>query len=165
MIDNTGNPATTPVTLSLYTGSHFIEICKEGYEIEYYGVYVYDGADIKIESNLFPSPYYMSPQIPQYAPEKTKIPYYTPIQSMECPSATEGIVVITTYPAGASIIMDGKTLIDMDTGEPLTTPVDLAVEMGYHDLQFKLKGFFDEFDAVYVEPRYHQYRHKNFNIC
>ena len=104
-------------------------------------------------------------QIPRYAPENPKIPYYTPIQSMECPSATEGIVVLTTYPPGATIIMDGKTLIDMETGDPLTTPVDLAVEMGYHDLIFKLKGFFDEFDAVYVEPGYHQYRHKNFNIC
>lgn len=164
MINETGNPVTTPVTLSLYAGSHFIEICKEGYEIEFYRVYIYEESNIEIESNLFPSPYYMS-QIPEYAPENPKIPYYTPIQSMECPSATEGIVVMTTYPAGATIIMDGKTLIDMDTGEPLTTPVDLSVEMGYHDLIFKLNGFFDEFDGIYVEPRYHQYLHKNFNFC
>lgn len=166
MTDDTGNPVTTPVTLSLYAGSRFIEICKEGYNIDYRVVYVYEGADIRIDSNLFPSPYYMS-QIPKYAPENPNIPYYTPIvKSMEeCPSATEGIVVITTYPPGATIIMDGKTLIDMDTGEPLVTPVDLAVDMGYHDLRFKLDRFFDEFAGVYVIPRYHQYLHKNFNVC
>lgn len=166
MTDDLGNPVTTPVTLSLYTGSRFIEIYKEGYNIDYRIVYVYEGADIRIDSNLFPSPYYMS-QIPEYAPETPKIPYYKPaIQSMEeCPSATEGIVVITTYPPGATIIMDGKTLVDIDTGNPLMTPVDLAVSMGYHDLRFKLERFFDEFGGIYVIPRYHQYLHKNFNVC
>ena len=103
--------------------------------------------------NTMQEPYYpISPDIPCVFPE-------TPGET-----ATQGSLVITTYPPGGSIIMDSKTVIDLDTGEPITTPVQLIMGCGFHDLRFHLDGFFDEFGGVYITPGHISFIHKNFQV-
>ena len=102
--------------------------------------------------NKMQEPYYpVSPDIPCVFPE-------TPGET-----ATQGSIVITTYPPGGSIIMDGKTVIDLDTGEPLRTPVQLVLTIGYHDFVFQLEGFFDEYGGEYITPGHVSFVHRNFN--
>lgn len=76
-----------------------------------------------------------------------------------------GNAVITTYPAGAKIYIDGSLAVDTGTMEPITTPVDISLYMGYHDLRFALEGFYDEFWGIYTNPGDTQYVHRYFNIA
>ena len=104
--------------------------------------------------NKMQEPYYpVSPDIPCVFPE-------TPGET-----ATQGSIVMTTYPPGGSIIMDGKTVIDLDTGEPITTPVQLVLTIGYHDFVFQLEGYFDEYAGEYITPAHISYVNRNFNVC
>lgn len=103
--------------------------------------------------NMMQEPFYPeSPEIPCAFPEKPG------------ETATQGSIVMTTYPLGGTIIMDGKTVIDLDTGDPITTPVQLVMSFGFHDLRFHLDGFFDEFAGVYITPAHISFIHKNFNV-
>lgn len=104
--------------------------------------------------NMMQEPFYPeSPGIPCVFPEKPG------------ETATQGSIVITTYPPGGTIIMDGKTVIDLDTGKPLTTPIQLVLTMGYHDFIFQLEGFFNEYGGEYITPGHISYIHRNFNVC
>lgn len=103
--------------------------------------------------NIMQEPFYPeSPEIPCAFPEKPG------------ETATQGSIVITTYPPGGTIIMDGKTVIDLDTGEPLRTPIQLVLTMKYHDFIFQLEGFFDEYGGEYITPGHISYVHRNFNV-
>lgn len=103
--------------------------------------------------NIVQEPFYPeSPEIPCAFPEKPG------------ETATQGSIVITTYPLGGTIIMDGKTIIDLDTGEPLRTPIQLVLTMKYHDFIFQLEGFFDEYGGEYITPGHISYVHRNFNV-
>ena len=103
--------------------------------------------------NIMQEPFYPeSPEIPCAFPEKPG------------ETATQGSIVITTYPLGGTIIMDGKTIIDLDTGEPLRTPIQLVLTMKYHDFIFQLEGFFDEYGGEYITPGHISYIHRNFNV-
>jgi hypothetical protein len=114
--------------------------------------------DVKINNdtanmNIMQEPFFpQSPEIPCAFPEKPG------------ETATQGSIVITTYPFGGTIIMDGKTVIDLDTGEPLRTPIQLVMTMGYHDFIFQLEGFFDEYGGEYITPGHISYVHRNFNV-
>lgn len=103
--------------------------------------------------NIMQEPFY---------PESPEIPCAFPERPGE--TATQGSIVITTYPLGGTIIMDGKTIIDLDTGAPITTPVQLVMGFGFHDLRFHLDGFFDESAGVYISPAHISFIHKNFNV-
>ena len=176
--DEMGNPIITPATVSILEGYHDIILSLNGYFDGYEYIYVYPGAELdvsinlseKIWSTLYPEylsetlyPEYLQTLYPEYSPENPDIPCVFP----ETPgqTATQGSLVSTTYPPGASIVLDGRTVIDLDTGDPITTPVQLVLTMGYHDLIFKLDGFFDEYWGVYVTPGYTSFVHRYFNVC
>lgn len=83
----------------------------------------------------------------------------------ESSNIVTGYIVLTTYPEGATIYLDKNLVIDMDTGEPIKTPVELETYIGSHDLQFKLPGYCDEFWSVYVTSASTQYVYRNLQIC
>lgn len=106
-----------------------------------------------VNMNIMQEPFYpQSPEIPCAFPEKPG------------ETATQGSIVMTTYPPGSTIIMDGKIIIDLDTGEYLRTPIQLVLTMGYHDFIFQLEGFYDEYGGEYITPGHISYVHRNFNV-
>lgn len=152
MTDRGGNPVKTPTKLELFTGQRYIELDLEGYFADFSYAYIYPSCDINIERNLSKIPLSMG-----------KIIRYN--STTQIPPEVVGNLVITTYPAGATINMDGKTVIDTETKEPLKTPVELVVPMGLHNFIFKLAGYCDEFAPVYITPRSTQYVHNDFYVC
>jgi len=142
----TGEPVTTPVTITLLEGYHDLALELDGYYTGYERFYIYPGAELSTETHL------------------TKKMYMSTIQSMQ-ENSVLGDVVISTYPTGAKIYMDGNLVVDAETMEPITTPAIIAMYMGYHDLRFVLEGFYDEFWGLYIEPRSTQYIYRNFNIA
>jgi len=142
----TGAPVITPVTLILLEGYHDIALELGGYYTGYERVYVYPGAELTTATRL------------------TKKMFMSTIQSMQEGNVL-GDVVISTYPIGAKIYMDGNLVVDTETMEAITTPAIIAMYMGYHDLRFVLEGFYDEFWGVYVEPRSTQYVYRSFSIA
>lgn len=157
--DGLGNPIITPSTITLLEGYHYIVLCIDGYFNGYEYIYIYPGAELDISINLSQK---VLTTLQPYAPEGPEIPCVFP----ETPgqTATQGSIVLTTYPPGGSIVLDGKTVIDLDTGAPITTPVQLVITFGLHDLRFRLDGFFDEYAGVYITPAHISFIHKNFNV-
>ncbi len=161
--DAGGNPVLTPARLVLDVGYIYIVIEKEGYFEDYNRIYIHSGENDSINRNLSKLPY---ASVPPESKMRSYIRSYfmsDQIRSMQGP--TTGNVVITTYPVGATINMDGNTVIDIDTKELLKTPVELEVGMGLHNFIFKLPGYCDEFYTIYATSRSTQYIHRNFNIC
>lgn len=142
----TGEPVTTPVTITLLEGYHDLALELDGYYTGYERFYIYPGAELSTSTRL------------------TKKMYMSTIESMQ-ENSVLGDVVISTYPIGAKIYMDGNLVVDTDTMEPITTPAIIAMYMGYHDLRFVLEGFYDEFWGVYVDPRSTQYVYRYFNVA
>lgn len=157
--DGLGNPIITPSTITLLEGYHYIVLCIDGYFNGYEYIYIYPGAELDVSINLSQK---VLTTLQPYVPEGPEIPCVFP----ETPgqTATQGSTVLTTYPPGGSIVLDGKTVIDLDTGAPITTPVQLVMISGFHDLRFHLDGFFDEFTGVYITPAHISFIHKNFNV-
>lgn len=153
----------TPAKLSLDVGYHYIVLEKEGYFKDYSRIYIYPEANLELSQNLSGLPYsqYASGQIQKYIKS-----YFMSDMVKSLQGPTMGTVVITSYPAGATIQMDGRTVIDIDTKEMLKTPVQMDVGMGLHDFVFRLEGYCNEFDTVYILPSTGPvYIHKNFYIC
>ena len=143
--DELGTPIITPVTITLLEGYYTIALELDGYYTGYEYIYIYPEVELVTSTDLA---------------EKM---YMSAIESMQ--EDVFGDVVITTYPTGAKIYMDGSLIVDAGTMEPITTPVDIAVYMGYHDLRFTLEGFYDEFWGVYVIPGSGQYVHRYFSLA
>ena len=160
--DTAGNPILTPARLTIYTGYHYIVIEKEGYFEDYNRIYIHSGENDSINRNLSKLPYTSVPESKMRSYIRS---YFMSDQIRSMQGPTTGNVVITTYPDGGSIEMDGKMVIDIDTKELLKTPVELEVGMGLHNFVFKLPGYCDEFYAIYATPRSTQYIHRDFNIC
>jgi hypothetical protein len=152
---------TTPAKLTLDVGYRYIVLEKEKYFKDYNRIYVYPGLDIELSRNLSEIPY------PQYAGMQKYIKSYfmsDVIKSLQGPAM--GTVVITSYPAGATVEMDGKMVIDVDTKEILKTPVQMEIGMGLHDFVFRLEGYCNEFETVYIiPPTGPVYINKDFYIC
>lgn len=154
---------TTPAKLSLEEGYHYIVLEKEGYFQDFNRIYIYPGLDVELSRNLSGLPY------SQYTPNQIEkyIQYYfmsDVIKSLQGP--TTGTIVITSYPAGATVEMDGKMVIDVDTKEILETPVQMEVGMGQHDFIFRLEGYCNEFGTVYILPGTGAtYINKTFYLC
>lgn len=165
-VDNVLIKETTPTKLSLDPGQHYIIMEIDGYFKDYGYVYIYPGSELMMQGTLIKIPYSSMSEISMRKYIKT---YFMSgeikpnIVSMQGP--TTGWLVITTYPAGATVEMDGKTVIDIDTKETLKTPVQMEIEMGLHNLIYKLPGYCTAFDSIYIYPGGTQYSHKDFNIC
>lgn len=154
---------TTPAKLTLDVGYHYIVLEKEGYFKDYSRIYIYPKADLELSQNLsgLPYPQYASGQMQKYIKS-----YFMSdaIKSLQGPAM--GTVVITTYPEGATIEMDGKMVIDVGTKEILKTPVQMDVGMGQHNFVFRLEGYCNEFETVYILPGTGAtYINKTFYIC
>lgn len=65
---------------------------------------------------------------------------------------TTGRVCITTYPEGATIMMDNQIVIDADTNRPLQTSLWMDIHEGLHDLKFSIPGYCDTFSQIYIFP-------------
>ncbi len=162
-VDNVLMKETTPAKLSLEAGYRYIVLEKEGYFQDFNRIYIYPGSDIELSRNLseLPYPKFEAGQIEKY------IQYYfmsDVIKSLQGPAM--GTVVITTYPAGATVEMDGRTVIDVDTKEILKTPVQMEVSMGQHNFVFRLEGYCNEFETVYILPGTGAtYINKTFYVC
>lgn len=152
---------TTPATLSLDVGSHYIVLEKEGYYRDYNRIYIHPGSDMELLRNLSIRPYQQSGPLRQYI--KSYFMSDT-IKSLQGPAM--GTLVITSYPTGATVEMDGKIVIDADTQEVLKTPVQMDVGMGLHNFIFRLEGYCNEYGAVYILPGTGtKYIHSTFYIC
>lgn len=157
----------TPATLSLNEGFRYIVLELDGYNKDFNRIYIYPGSNISLERNLTRLPYgqYMSSQRVQ----RWIRTYFMSDQTLKAlpnDTPTTSAVVITTYPPGATIEMDGKTVIDIATKKPLTTPVQLEVGMGQHNYVFRLQGYCNEFETVYVIPGTGPtYVSKTFSTC
>lgn len=154
---------TTPAKLSLEAGYRYIVLEKEGYFQDFNRIYIYPGSDVELSRNLSGLPY---PKFEAGRMEKY-IQYYfmsDVIKSLQGPAM--GTVVITSYPAGATVEMDGKMVIDVDTKEVLKTPVQMEVGMGQHNFVFRLEGYCNEFETVYILPHTGDtYINKTFYVC
>jgi hypothetical protein len=162
-IDNVLMKDTTPAKLSLNVGSRYIVLEKEGYFRDFNRIYIYPGANIELSRNLsrLPYPQYVSGQMQKYIKS-----YFMSdvIKSLQGPAM--GTLVITSYPAGATVEMDGRMVIDIDTKEVLKTPVQMDVGMGLHNFIFRLEGYCNEFGTVYILPGTGaKYIHKTFYMC
>jgi hypothetical protein len=153
---------TTPAKLSLDKGYRYIVLEKEGYFRDFNKIYIYPGSKIELSRNLYKLPYqFVSDNMQRYI----KLYFMSDlVKSLQGP--TMGTLVITSYPPGATIEMDGKTIIDEDTKDLLKTPIQMDIGMGLHNFIFRLEGYCNEFDAVYILPDTGtKYMHKTFNIC
>jgi archaellum component FlaG (FlaF/FlaG flagellin family) len=162
-IDGVLMKEATPAKLSLNVGYRYIVLEKEGYFRDFNRIYIHPGAIIELSRNLsiLPYPQYASGQMQKYIKS-----YFMSdvVESLQGP--TMGTLVITSYPAGATIEMDGKMVIDADTKEMLKTPVQIDIGMGQHNFIFRLEGYCNEFGTVYILPDIGtKYIHKTFYIC
>jgi len=161
-IDGTLMRETTPVKLSLDVGPRYIVLEKEGYYRDFNRIFINPGSNIELSRNLSRLPY---PQLS--GPLKRYIKSYfmsDTIKSLQGPAM--GTLVITSYPAGATIEMDGKTVIDADTQEVLKTPVQMDIGMGLHNFIFRLEGYCNEYGTVYILPETGtKYIHSTFYVC
>ncbi len=148
-VDSVLRKETTPAKLSLGVGYRYIVLEKEGYFKDFNRIYIHPGADIELSRNLseLPYPKFEAGQIKKY------IQHYfmsDVVKSLQGPAT--GTVVITSYPAGSTVEMDGKTVIDVETKNKLKTPVQMEVGMGQHNFVFRLEGYCNEFETVYILP-------------
>ncbi len=154
---------TTPAKLSLEAGYRYIVLEKEGYFQDFNRIYIYPGSDIELSRNLseLPYPKFEAGQMQKYIKSYFMSDVIKPLQG-----PAMGTLVITTYPAGATVEMDGRMVIDVDTKEILRTPVQMEVGMGQHNFVFRLEGYCNEFEIVYILPGTGAtYIHKTFYIC
>lgn len=77
----------------------------------------------------------------------------------------KGNLVLTSYPSGATIKLDGMLIVYEETKEPLKTPMKLELSEGLHDIVFKLEGYCDEFATVYISSGLTQNINKTLNVC
>lgn len=157
----------TPATLSLNEGFRYIVLEIDGYNKDFNRIYIVPGSTVSLERNMTKLPYgqFMSSQRVQKW-IKTYFMSDQIIQTLPNSTPTTSAVVITTYPAGATIEMDGKTVIDIATKRPLTTPVQLEAGMGQHNFIFRLQGYCNEFETVYIIPGTGPtYVSKTFSTC
>lgn len=153
LTDEFRTPITTPATITLLEGYHNIALELYGYYTGYERIYIYPG----IKSNTS-----------TYLAKKMYVSVIESMQENTLGNVTNkltGNVIMTTYPTGANIYIDGNLAVDTGTMKPITTPVDMCIYMGYHDIRFTLEGYYDEFWGVYVLPREAQYIHRNFNVA
>lgn len=179
VLDSSNKIAKAPsLILNVLKGLHTVTFAKDGFENMTFTVNVSNGyseinAILNTINMRYPKMLSTSTissneytQVPKYSPE---IPFtrWVPMNYEKIGSLQEvtGDVVLTTYPAGATIELDGKTIIDVDTKEPIKTPATIALYMGLHNLKFKLQGYCDEFYAVYVSPASTQYVNRYFSTC
>ncbi len=162
-VDSVLRKETTPAKLSLGVGYRYIVLEKEGYFKDFNRIYIHPGADIELSRNLseLPYPKFEAGQIKKY------IQHYfmsDVVKSLQGPAT--GTVVITSYPAGSTVEMDGKTVIDVETKNKLKTPVQMEVGMGQHNFVFRLEGYCNEFETVYILPNTGAtYINKTFYKC
>lgn len=154
---------TTPVKLALGTGYQYVVLEKDGYHKDFNRIYIHPGAELELSRNLSRLPYsqYEAGQIEKYIRS-----YFMSdtIKSIQGPAT--GTVVITSHPAGATVEMDGKMVIDVDTKEILKTPLEMEVGMGQHNFVFRLAGYCNEFETVYILPGTGAtYIAKTFYVC
>lgn len=169
----------TPQRISVYYGDHDFTLRLENYCDENFHIYVLPGTTVNINRNLKSCPgeeqwaepeeqIFLNNSLPENSlPEGTNI--MKPIKPLGIEKYQEnevtGDVVITTYPDGAKIYMNGHLVIDAETNEPIETPAILAMYIGLHNLRFVLNKYCDEFATVHVFPAGTQYIHRNFDIC
>lgn len=170
----------TPARVLLYEGRRDYTISLEGYEDASGYVDIFPGATVNVYKRLKkgvseegwgqPEPQiWLSQQTPKFEADQIKkyIQYYfmsDTIKSLQGPAM--GTVVITTYPTGAAVEMDGRMVIDVDTKDVLKTPVQMEVGIGQHNFVFKLEGYCNESETVYILPGTGViYINKTFYVC
>jgi hypothetical protein len=180
VLDSSGQIAKTPSVLSgIAEGVHMVTFRKEGYNDTTIHVDVAEKSYSDAYAILNPSqmmryPKMLSASYQDLSYQDLRENEVRTMKSIKPLGIEElqqpifevaGDVVITSYPSGAKIYMDGRLVIDADTKEPILTPTVLAMYMGLHNLKFTMPGYCDKYDVIYVSPGGTQYLNETLNIC
>lgn len=132
----------TPVTIiDVPPGARHVTFKMPGMMDEEKTVDIYPGAWSDVTATMRP----ILPSLYQISSQTTY-----QIQTLQTP--TTGRAYITTYPTGATIKMDNRTVVDADTKQPLQTSLWMDIHEGLHDLEFSIPGYCNTFSQIYVLP-------------
>lgn len=159
-IDMQGRPALTPTRIAgVFQGLHEVQISLDRFYSK------------KIIINVIPD------QVNNvFAKLQPNILSYQGIDNYELSNELQnaatmtnlmntGRVCFTTYPEGASIIMDNMIVVDIDTKQHLQTPIWMDIYEGIHDFMLSKPGYCEVFDQIYVYPGNEYYIDKKLGIC
>jgi hypothetical protein len=141
IFDSVGRVVTTPTTiLDIVTGIHKVTFRKTGYFDENIDVLIQNGlySDVSAALRLRMAP-------------------------MQQTIHKKGDITIDTNPSGAYIYIDSVLLVDK-LDNPITTPVTLTLNEGWHDLVIHKEKYCREFGPIYVYANKHLKIHKDLDI-